>query len=64
MESWLRQYNEERPHESLGDLAPTEFLLKNLPKEISTFGWYQLGEVYTESGSGVDDDSDTAHYEK
>ena len=39
-ENWLRQYNEERPHESLGDLTPAEFLVKNSPKEISTFGWH------------------------
>lgn len=39
-ENWLRQYNEERPHESLGDLTPAEFLLKNSPKEVSTFGWH------------------------
>lgn len=39
-ENWLRQYNEERPHESLGDLTPAEFLIKNSPKEVSTFGWH------------------------
>ena len=39
-ESWLRQYNEERPHESLGNLPPAEFLMKYSPKENSTFGWY------------------------
>jgi putative transposase len=39
-ENWLRQYNEERPHESLGDLTPAEFLVKNSPKEVSTFGWH------------------------
>jgi putative transposase len=38
-ENWRRQYNEERPHESLGDLTPTEFLIINSPKEVSTFGW-------------------------
>ncbi len=38
--NWLRQYNEERPHESLGDLTPAEFLMKNSPKEVSTFGWH------------------------
>lgn len=25
-EDWLREYNEERPHESLGNLTPTEYL--------------------------------------
>jgi len=39
-ENWLRQYNEERPHESLGHLTPAEFLMKNSPKEVSTFGWH------------------------
>jgi putative transposase len=39
-ENWLRQYNEERPQESLGDLTPAEFLMKNSPKEVSTFGWH------------------------
>ena len=39
-ENWRRQYNEERPHESLGDLTPAEFLMKNSPKEASTFGWH------------------------
>jgi putative transposase len=39
-ENWPRQYNEERPHQSLGDLTPAEFLLKNSPKEVSTFGWH------------------------
>ena len=39
-ENWLRQYNEERPHESLGNLPPAEFLMINFPKENSTFGWY------------------------
>ena len=33
---WLRQYNGERPHESLGNLTPAEFLMKNSPKEVST----------------------------
>jgi putative transposase len=37
-ENWLKQYNEERLHGSLGDLPPAEFLMKNSPKEVSTFG--------------------------
>ena len=39
-ENWLRQYKDERLHESLGDLTPAEFLMKNPPKEASTFGWH------------------------
>jgi putative transposase len=37
-EMWLREYNEERPHDSLGDMTPREFLLTQKP-EISTCGW-------------------------
>ena len=38
-ETWIREYNEERPHESLGNLTPREYLLTKHP-EISTQGWY------------------------
>jgi putative transposase len=37
-EKWIKEYNEERPHESLRDLTPREFLLTQKP-EISTHGW-------------------------
>ncbi len=35
-ENWLMEYNEERPHESLGDLTPGEYLAsaKNLETSI------------------------------
>jgi len=33
-ETWLNEYNEERPHDALGDLSPKEFLLTRKP-EIS-----------------------------
>jgi putative transposase len=33
-EKWLRQYNEERPHDALGDLTPREFLLTDKPKSL------------------------------
>jgi putative transposase len=37
-EKWLKEYNEERPHDSLGDLTPREYLLtQNL--EVSTYHW-------------------------
>jgi len=39
-ENWIKEYNEERPHESLGDMAPAEYLEVHSPKEISTFGWH------------------------
>ena len=25
-DNWIREYNEERPHDSLGDLTPREYL--------------------------------------
>jgi putative transposase len=37
-EMWLKEYNEERPHDSLGDMTPREFLLTQDP-EISTCAW-------------------------
>jgi putative transposase len=37
-DNWIKEYNEERPHESLGDLTPREFLLTQKP-EISTQRW-------------------------
>jgi transposase InsO family protein len=39
VEDWLKQFNEQRPHESLGDLTPSEFIAINSP-EISTFDWH------------------------
>jgi putative transposase len=33
-ESWLREYNEERPHEALGNLTPREFLLAAQPGNL------------------------------
>lgn len=38
-ESWIKEYNEERPHESLGNMTPREYLLNKHP-EASTHGWY------------------------
>jgi putative transposase len=37
-EKWLKEYNEERPHESLGDMTPREYLLTKNPK-VSTYEW-------------------------
>jgi len=37
-EKWIKEYNEERPHESLGHLTPREFLLTQKP-EISSYEW-------------------------
>ena len=37
-EKWLKEYNEERPHDSLGDMTPREFLLTQNP-DVSTYDW-------------------------
>jgi len=37
-ERWLKEYNEERPHESLGHLTPREYLLTQ-QTEISRNSW-------------------------
>lgn len=34
-EKWMPEYNEERPHDSLGDLTPWEYLAKHQPPETS-----------------------------
>lgn len=39
VDGWLEQYNEQRPHESLGDLTLSEFLAINSPED-SIFGWH------------------------
>jgi putative transposase len=35
---WLKEYNQERPHESLGNLTPAEYLALNDP-DVSTSQW-------------------------
>ena len=37
-EKWLKEYNEERPHDSLGDMTPREYLLTQKP-DVSTYDW-------------------------
>ena len=36
---WIRKYNEERPHGSLGDLTPVEYLLAHKQAESSNNAW-------------------------
>ena len=36
--NWIKEYNTERPHESLGNYTPAEYLMLNSP-EVSTFIW-------------------------
>src|SRR5256714_14948925 len=33
-EKWLKEYNEERPHDALGDMTPREFLLTKNPGSL------------------------------
>jgi putative transposase len=37
-ENWMREYNEERPHDSLNDLTTREYLAKHESLENSTLG--------------------------
>ena len=37
-ESWIREYNEERPHDALGDLTPWEYLAKHDGRGNSNLG--------------------------
>jgi putative transposase len=37
-EKWLQEYNEERPHDTLGDMTPREYLLTQI-SEVSTYDW-------------------------
>ena len=37
-ENWIREYNDERPHSSLGDLTPWEYLAKHEALENSNLG--------------------------
>jgi putative transposase len=36
---WIREYNEERPHDSLGNLTPREYLMANSNPENSKNHW-------------------------
>lgn len=37
-EKWIQEYNEERPHDALGDMTPREYLLTQI-SEVSTYDW-------------------------
>jgi len=37
-EDWVREYNEERPHDSLNDLTPWEYLAQHELRENSNLG--------------------------
>ena len=36
---WVRRYNTERPHDSLNDMTPIEYLTAYGDPEISSFAW-------------------------
>ncbi|MDP6792376.1 MAG: integrase core domain-containing protein [Arenicellales bacterium] len=38
--SWLKKYNEERPHDALGDLTPVEYLAVKQGFEIFNYAGY------------------------
>jgi putative transposase len=37
---WLKEYNEERPHQSLGNLTPAEYAAVNQRQENSNLAWH------------------------
>ena len=39
-DGWMKQYNEERPHDALGDLTPSEYLAMKKPPETSNLAGY------------------------
>ena len=39
-ERWREEYNTIRPHQSLGDVSPIEFLTHRGHAEIASNGWY------------------------
>ena len=38
-DAWLTDYNEQRPHESLGNVPPAVYMHRTFPTEVSTFGF-------------------------
>jgi len=39
-ENWIDEYNEQRPHESLGNLTPREYMIINNQQPESTLTWH------------------------
>ncbi|STX94271.1 Phage_integrase [Legionella londiniensis] len=38
--NWMKEYNEERPHESLGDMSPLDYRLIKNRSENSNYNWH------------------------
>ena len=49
-DNWIREYNEERPHDSLGDLTPREYLMANSKQENSKVRGPNLGGFTVRNG--------------
>jgi putative transposase len=41
-EAWRKEYNEDQPHSSLGDLTPQEYARTKTPEKPHS-GWYRSG---------------------
>jgi putative transposase len=39
-EQWITEYNEQRPHDSLGTLTPREYMINNNKASDSTITWH------------------------
>lgn len=39
IDNWIREYNEERTHDALGNLTPSEYLAMKNPLENSNLAW-------------------------
>ncbi len=39
-DNWIREYNEEQSHDSLGDLTPREYLMANSALENTKSKWH------------------------
>lgn len=59
-ENWISEYNEERPHESLGNLTPAEYARAKQEHENSNLGWYYyrggLHSMKTSPHENLDED--------
>ena len=45
IEAWRRDYNEHRPHSSLGNMPPAEFARRRIPTAVATLQPPEYAEV-------------------